>query len=140
ERRGAAIQKELHNVDPRMVEIYECGDIDGYFFVAMQFVEGCTLADVLAKDSVVDPCRAAVIALEICEQLAKFHSWESAVVHGDIKPSNIHLGFNDTVRLLDFGIAKTLRADADATGHSFGSPSYCSPERLSRCKVDEQSD
>ena len=140
ERRGAAIQKDLHTSDPRMVEIYEYGDLDGYFFVAMQFIEGRTVADVLAAERVVDPCRAAVIALEICEQLAKFHSWESAVVHGDIKPSNIHLSPNDTVRLLDFGIAKTLRADCNATGHQFGSPSYCSPERLTRAEVDPQSD
>ena len=140
ERRGAAIQKDLHTSDPRMVEIYEYGDLDGYFFVAMQFIEGHTVADILAAERVVDPCRAAVIALEICEQLAKFHSWESAVVHGDIKPSNIHLSPNDTVRLLDFGIAKTLRADCNATGHQFGSPSYCSPERLTRAEVDPQSD
>ena len=140
ERRGAAIQKELHHLDPRMVEIYEYGDLDGYFFVAMEFIEGRTVADVLASDHVLDPCRAAVIALEICEQLAKFHSWESAVVHGDIKPSNIHLSPNDTVRLLDFGIAKTLRADCNATGHQFGSPSYCSPERLTRAEVDPHSD
>ena len=140
ERRGAAIQKELHTIDPRMVEIYEYGDLDGYFFVAMQFVEGRTVADILSSDRVVDPCRAAVIALEICEQLAKFHEWESAVVHGDIKPSNIHLSRNDTVRLLDFGIAKTLRADCNATAHQFGSPSYCSPERLARAEVDPHSD
>jgi eukaryotic-like serine/threonine-protein kinase len=140
ERRGAAIQMELHHLDPRVVQIYEYGDVDGYFFVAMQFVEGRTLADLLSADHIVDSCRAAVIALEICEQLAKFHSWESAVVHGDIKPSNIHLGASDTVRLLDFGIAKTLRADCNATGHNFGSPSYCSPERLTRNEVDAQSD
>ncbi len=140
ERRGAAIQQELHTSDPRMVEIYEYGDLDGYFFVAMQFVEGRTVADLLLADRVLDPCRAAVIALEICEQLAKFHASESAVVHGDIKPSNIHLSPNDTVRLLDFGIAKTLRADCNATGHQFGSPSYCSPERLTRAEVDPQSD
>jgi hypothetical protein len=140
ERRGAAIQQELHTSDPRMVAIYQYGDLDGYFFVAMQFVEGRTVADILAADRVVDACRAAVIALEICEQLAKFHSWESAVVHGDIKPSNIHLSPNDTVRLLDFGIAKTLRADCDATGHEFGSPGYCSPERLARGQVDAQAD
>jgi hypothetical protein len=140
ERRGAAIQQQLHTSDPRMVEIYEYGDLDGYFFVAMQFVEGRTVADILAADRVVDACRAAVIALEILEQLAKFHSWESAVVHGDIKPSNIHLSPNDTVRLLDFGIAKTLRADCNATGHEFGSPGYCSPERLARGQVDAQSD
>src|SRR5450432_538411 len=140
ERRGAAIQKQLHCLDPRVVEIYGYGDLDGYFFVAMQFVEGRTVADLLASDRVLDPCRAAVIALEICEQLAKFHSWESTVVHGDIKPSNIHLSPSDTVRLLDFGIAKTLRADCNATTHNFGSPSYCSPERLTRSKVDQQSD
>ncbi len=140
ERRGAAIQQELHTSDPRMVEVYEYGDLDGYFFVAMQFVEGRTVADILAADRVLDPCRAAVIALEICEQLAKFHSWDLPVVHGDIKPSNIHLSPNDTVRLLDFGIAKALRADCNATGHQFGSPSYCSPERLTRAEVDPQSD
>ena len=140
ERRGAAIQQELHRVDERMVEIYEYGDLDGYFFVAMQFVEGRSLADVLASEQVLDPARATVIALEICEQLTKLHGWEAAVVHGDIKPSNIHVGQNDTVRLLDFGIAKTLRADCGATTHQFGSPGYCSPERLARSQVDQQSD
>jgi hypothetical protein len=140
ERRGAAIQKELHHVDSRVVEIYEYGDMEGYFFVAMQYLEGRTVADLLAADRAFDSCRAAVIALEICEQIAKFHSWESPVVHGDIKPSNIHLDHADTVRLLDFGIAKVLRSDCDATGHQFGSPSYCSPERLARAEVDPQSD
>lgn len=140
ERRGAAIQREMHALDPRVVEIYDFGDVDGYFFVAMQYVEGRNLAEVLQAEKAIDPDRAAVIALEICEQLAKFHSWQSTVVHGDIKPSNIHIGANDTVRLLDFGIAKTLRADHDATAHNFGSPGYCSPERLQRSEVDQQSD
>ena len=140
ERRGAAIQKEIGGLDPRVVQIYDFGDLDGYFYVAMQYVEGRTLAEVLHADAVVDANRAAVIALEICEQLAKFHARQSAVVHGDIKPSNIHLGPNDTVRLLDFGIAKMLRTNGDATDHQFGSPSYCAPERLTRSQVDEQSD
>jgi hypothetical protein len=160
ERRGAAIQRQMFAVDPRMVEIYDFGDLDGYFFVAMQYVEGRNLAEVLRADHALDANRAAVIALEICEQLAKFHSWRSAVVHpeggaevhpeagaavhavvhGDIKPSNIHIGPNDTVRLLDFGIAKTLRPGRDATAHNFGSPGYCSPERLLRSEVDQQSD
>lgn len=140
ERRGAEIQRELGSLDPRVVQIYDYGDLDGYFFVAMQYVEGRTLSEILEGDKIVDPNRAAVIALEICEQLAKFHSWHLAVVHGDIKPSNIHLGPNDTVRLLDFGIAKTLRATGNATAHQFGSPGYCAPERLTRSQVDEQSD
>ncbi len=140
ERRGAAIQRELYGLDPRVVEVYETGDMDGYFFVAMQYVEGRDLGQVLNAEHTIDSIRAAAITLEICEQLSKFHTWRSAVVHGDIKPSNIHLGPNDTVRLLDFGIAKTLRADCDATIAHFGSPSYCSPERLTRSEVDEQSD
>jgi len=140
ERRGAAIQKELQAVDPRMVQVYDCGEQDGYFYVAMQYVEGRNLAEVLRAESRIDPVRAATIALELCEQLGKFHSAHAAVVHGDVKPSNIHLGQHDTVRLLDFGIAKTLRADCEATEHNFGSPGYCSPERLARSKVDHQSD
>jgi hypothetical protein len=140
ERRGAAIQKELRSVDPRIVEVYDFGEQDGWFYVAMQYVEGRNLSEVLRAESAMDPVRAASVALEICEQLAKFHGWREAVVHGDIKPSNIHLGRNDTVRLLDFGIAKTLRADCSSTGHQFGSPGYCSPERLMRSEVDQQSD
>lgn len=140
ERRGAAIQKELQAIDPRMVEVYDSGELDGYFYIAMQYVEGRTLAEALRSERTIDPMRAAAIALELCEQLGKFHSADSAVVHGDVKPSNIHLGHHGTVRLLDFGIAKTLRADCDATAHQFGSPGYCSPERLERSEVDEQSD
>jgi len=140
ERRGAAILKDLQVVDPRVIEIYDFGDVDGFFFVAMEYVEGRNLAEVLAVETAIDPYRAATIALEICEQLAKFHAGRSTVVHGDIKPSNIHLGQNDTVRLLDFGIAKTVREDRAATLHNFGSPGYCSPERLIRSEVDPQSD
>lgn len=140
ERRGAAILKDLEALDPRVIKIYDFGDIDGYFFVAMQYVEGRNLAEVLRAEHALGPMRAAMIALAICEQLAKFHTGHLAVVHGDIKPSNIHLGPNDTVRLLDFGIAKMLRANGHATLHNFGSPGYCSPERLTRSEVDQQSD
>ncbi len=139
ERRGASIQRELHSADPRMIEIYDYGERDGWFFVAMQYVEGHNLAEVL-RGGALEPVRAAAIALELCEQLDKFHSWQSTVVHGDIKPANIHLGPADTVRLLDFGIAKMLRPDCAATSHLFGSPGYCSPERLERSQVDQQSD
>lgn len=140
ERRGAAIQRDLEAADPRVIKIYDFGDSEGYFFIAMQYVEGRNLAEILRSERNMSPGRAASIAVALCEQLAKFHSWHSAVVHGDIKPSNIHIGPNDTVRLLDFGIAKMLRANRNATLHQFGSPGYCSPERLSRSEVDHQSD
>ncbi len=146
ERRGAAIQQSLRALDPRVIEVYEYGDLDGYFYVAMQYVEGRNLAEALRQDGRMGADRAARVAMEICGQLEKFHSFRpgdgttTSVVHGDIKPSNILLGPNDTVRLLDFGIAKTLRPDRDFTFHNFGSPGYCSPERLGRSQVDPQAD
>ncbi len=146
ERRGAEIQQRLRSLDPRVIEVYDYGDLDGYFFVAMQYVEGRNLAEVLKHDGRMSAYRAARIALEICVQLEKFHAFRpgedaaSSVVHGDIKPSNIHLGLNETVRLLDFGISKTLRPNHDFTIHNFGSPSYCSPERLGRSVLDQQAD
>ncbi|MGA2742490.1 MAG: serine/threonine-protein kinase [Bryobacteraceae bacterium] len=146
ERRGAVIQQGLRTLDPRVIEVYDYGDLDGYFYIAMQYVEGRSLAEVLKHDGRMGAYRAARVALEICGQLEKFHAFRpgdgaaSSVVHGDIKPSNIHLGLNETVRLLDFGIAKTLRPNHDFTFHNFGSPSYCSPERLGRSQVDQQAD
>jgi len=146
ERRGAAIQQGLRVLDPRVIEIYEYGDLNGYFYVAMQYVEGHNLAEVLKREGRMSAYRSARIALEICGQLEKFHAIRpgegavSAVVHGDIKPSNIHLGPHETVRLLDFGIAKALRPDRESTIHNFGSPSYCSPERLGRSLLDQPAD
>src|SRR5215470_17255121 len=73
EKRGATIQQELRELDARIVEIYEYGEQDGYFFVAMQYLEGRSLAEVLQTEGMLDAIRAAAIALEICEQMAKFH-------------------------------------------------------------------
>lgn len=147
ERRGAALQKQLHEFDSRVVEIYECGDLDGYFFIAMQYIEGKNIAEILREEKRIDPLRAARIAIEICSQLDRLHSYTAdidgqrrAVVHGDIKPSNVQIGLNDEVRLLDFGIAKAITFTHHLTHHNFGSPSYCSPERLSKAQVDSHAD
>ena len=147
ERRGAAIQQQLHATDPRILEIYDFGDRDGCFFVAMQYVEGRSLAEVLAKEGKIAPERAARYASEVCSQLATLHTFQTeidgqkrAVVHGDIKPSNIQIGLHDEVWLLDFGIAKFISETRNLTSHNLGSPAYCSPERLNRAQVAPPSD
>jgi len=106
ERRGADLQKQLHDADSRVIEIYECGHLDGFFFVAMQYIEGRTVAEILKQEGRVEPDRAARFAAEILSQLDKLHSFQAlidgqrrSVVHGDIKPSNIQIGANDEVRL-----------------------------------------
>jgi eukaryotic-like serine/threonine-protein kinase len=147
ERRGADLQRQLHDADSRVIEIYEYGHTDGFFFVSMQYIEGRTVAEILKQEGPIEPERAARFAVEILSQLDKLHSFQAlidgerrSVVHGDIKPSNIQIGANDEVRLLDFGIAKTLTFTHSGTHLGLGSPSYCSPERLSRGLVDRHVD
>jgi Protein kinase domain len=147
ERRGADLQKQLHDADARVIEVYDYGHLDGFFFVSMQYIEGRTVAEILKQEGRIEPERAARFALEILSQLDKLHSFQAAidgqrrsVVHGDIKPSNIQIGSNDEVRLLDFGIAKALTFTHSRTHLGLGSPSYCSPERLSLGQVDRHAD
>ncbi len=147
ERRGASIQQQLHQKDPRVVEIYESGEREGYFYVAMEYIEGRSIADVLKTEGRLDPISAVRYALDVCTQLETLHSFTAfidgqlrAVVHGDIKPSNIQLAADGRVRLLDFGIAKVITFTRKLTHHNMGSPSYCSPERLTRSQVDPQAD
>jgi hypothetical protein len=141
------LQKQLHDADSRVIEIYEHGHVDGFFFVSMQYIEGRTVAEILKQEGRLEPARAARFATEILSQLDKLHSFQAtidgqrrSVVHGDIKPSNIQIGANDEVRLLDFGIAKALTFTHSRTHLGLGSPSYCSPERLSRGQVDRHVD
>jgi tRNA A-37 threonylcarbamoyl transferase component Bud32 len=147
EKRGAQLQRQLHSLDPRILEVYDFGEQDGCFFVALEYFEGLTLTEILAKEQRLEPRRAARYGAEICSQLRTLHSFVSdvngrmtAVVHGDVKPSNIQIGLQDELKLLDFGIAKMITATHNLTRHNLGSPSYCSPERLSSSQVDVHSD
>src|SRR5580658_6760815 len=147
ERRGADLQKQLHDADSRVIEVYDYGHLDGFFFVSMQYIEGRTVAEILKQEGRIEPARAARFVVEILSQLDKLHSFQAvidgqrrSVVHGDIKPSNIQIGTNDEVRLLDFGIAKSLTFTHSRTHLGLGSPSYCSPERLNRGQVDRHAD
>jgi hypothetical protein len=147
ERRGAAIQQQLHALDPRILEVYDYGDLNGCFFVAMEYAEGHSLAEVLRAEGRIAPERAARYIAEVCSQLMTLHSFQAeidghkrAVVHGDIKPSNIQIGPADDVRLLDFGIAKYITDTRNLTAHNLGSPAYCSPERLLKAQVDPHAD
>jgi serine/threonine protein kinase len=147
ERRGAQIQKQLREVDPRILQIYDIGEQSGCFYVAMEHFEGESVAELIEAERRLDPTRAARYAIEVLSQLHTLHSFFSdvdgrrrAVVHGDIKPSNIQIGAQGTVRLLDFGIAKMITYTRNLTRHNLGSPTYCSPERLAKAQVDPQSD
>jgi tetratricopeptide (TPR) repeat protein/predicted Ser/Thr protein kinase len=147
ERRGAQLQAKLSEIDARVVRIYDVGEMDGYFTVAMEYVEGQDLADLMRHGPApVDD--AADIALAICQTLHNAHTLAVnidgkeylGIVHGDIKPKNIRIDNENRVRVLDFGIAKALSLSRKLTRNEFGSVPYASPERLDSGDVNSMSD
>lgn len=147
ERRGSQLQAKLSEIDPRVVRIFDAEDMDGYFVVAMEYVEGQDLSD-LMRHGPAAPDDAVDIALAICQTLEHAHTLEvtidgkpcRGIVHGDIKPKNIRIDHENRVRVLDFGIAKALSLSRKLTRNEFGSVPYASPERLDSGDVSSMSD
>lgn len=147
ERRGALLQARLADVDPHVVRIYDAGDIDQYFFVAMEYIPGQDVHELL-RSGPLDAQRAASIARDVAETLEHAHTLEvtldgkqyHGIVHGDIKPKNVRVEPQGAVRVLDFGIAKALSLSRRLTRNEFGSVPYASPERLDTGEVNQHSD
>jgi serine/threonine-protein kinase len=129
-----------------VVEIFDHGvTADGAPYIVMEHLEGEDLADHLHARHVLAPGRVAVIVRQVAHALARAH--ERGVVHRDIKPSNVFLcapGADDPrVKVLDFGVAKQLAADATltASGTALGTPAYMSPEQAVAARgIDARSD
>ncbi len=147
ERNGVALQRQLSAVAPQVAAVYEEGESAGFFWVAMEYVAGTDLSEVVARGPLSET-RAVLIAEQLCAMLEVCHQYSAEVgsrriagiIHGDIKPENIRLQENDRVRVLDFGIAKHLSQTRRFTVNLFGSLPYTPPERLDRGAVDRQSD
>jgi serine/threonine-protein kinase len=147
ERRGAELQARLAAIDPHVVRVYQSGDLDGFFFVAMEFIDGRDLHEWM-RGGPLTPEFASEVAQAVAETLDHAHNLDveidgkpyHGIVHGDIKPKNIRIGSRAEVRVLDFGIAKALSLSRRLTRNEFGSVPYASPERLDSGDVDVQSD
>ncbi len=147
ERRGAELQAHLAAIDPRVVRVYGCGDADGFFFVAMEYIDGQDLAELMRRGPLALGF-ATDVAIAVAKTLDNAHNLEividgksfRGVVHGDIKPKNIRIDARGEVRVLDFGIAKALSMSRRLTRNEFGSVPYASPERLDLGQVNVGSD
>jgi serine/threonine protein kinase len=147
ERRGVQLQAHLAAVDPRVARVYDSGDLDGYFFVAMEYIDGQDLAELMRRGPLAVEF-ASDVALAVALTLENAHNLEVAlggkdfhgIVHGDIKPRNIRIDARGEVRVLDFGIAKALSLSHKLTRNEFGSVPYASPERLDSGEVNADSD
>ena len=122
---------------PNIVTIYDAGEQDGIFYIAMEFIEGTTLHELLAEKRVLATDEVLQLTRQICRGLDYAHS--NSIVHRDIKPANIMITGNGTVKIMDFGIAKS-GGQVTNTGQVLGTPNYMAPEQVKGRQLDGRSD
>jgi len=131
---------------PNVAAIYDFGETpDGLLYLAMQYIEGETLTQLMRATGALTPLRASDITRQAAEGLHAAHAL--GIVHRDLKPDNIMVSTDtdglDNVKVVDFGIAKAAGEMAQGvtrTGIVIGTPEYMSPEQLAGEPVDGRSD
>lgn len=123
---------------PNIVTIYDVGEADGLAYIAMEYLPGVTLRDIMNRGPL--PLDLALdTAAQMASALAFAH--EHGVIHRDIKPANVVVtGRHGRVKLTDFGIAHLANSDRTQTGQMLGSPRYMSPEQAMGREIDGRAD
>ena len=126
---------------PNVVLGIDAGEADGYYYFAMEFVDGENLKDVLEREGKLAERRALEITAAVAAALEHAHAQN--IVHRDIKPGNIFIGKDGTPKLGDLGLAKEIRTDHSITqaGIPVGTPYYISPEQVrGQEDIDQRAD
>ncbi|MCB8933169.1 MAG: protein kinase [Fimbriimonadaceae bacterium] len=124
---------------PNIMTVFEVGEENGRYFIAMEYLDGHTLRNELDTHGFLPVDRAVEIARDVLDGLVYMH--QSGVIHRDIKPENIQLLSDGRVKLTDFGIARlTFEPNLTMDGQVFGTPSYMSPEQVVGREIDARSD
>lgn len=124
---------------PNIVTIYDVGKSGEVAYIAMEFLQGRELRDILNDEQVLPVAQVLDIVLQVALGLAYAH--EHGIVHRDVKPSNIMVIRNGHVKITDFGIARMESASVRTqTGMVLGSPKYMSPEQVMGRLIDQRSD
>ena len=136
-RREARAAAQLSH--PHVVAVYDQGETDGVPYLAMEFVPGRTLRDVLRDYGALSSEQALTILDPVLEALAAAH--DAGFVHRDIKPENILISDDGRVKVTDFGLARAVTNVTSATqGMLIGTVAYLSPEHVERGEADARSD
>lgn len=125
---------------PNVVAVYDQGEDDGTVFLAMEYVPGLTLREVLHEEGPLSP-RAALDVLEpLLLALAEAHA--KGLIHRDVKPENVIINDNGTVKVADFGLARAVSSQTvtSSSGLLLGTVAYLSPEQVERGIADARSD
>ncbi|KAA3631504.1 MAG: CHASE2 domain-containing protein [Calditrichaeota bacterium] len=123
---------------PNIVTIYDVGSEGHLQYIAMEYLEGKTLEDMIKKKMKFNFKIIAKVIMQICDALDYAH--EKGIVHRDIKPANIMIQNDYRVKLMDYGIARIDSNSMTKTGIAMGTPNYISPEQLKGQSVDKRAD
>lgn len=127
---------------PNIVAVYDWGKVNVTYFIAMEYVEGKTLATLLKERGPLSPTHTCDVISEVASALSFAH--ENGVIHRDVKPGNILIGLGGQVKVADFGIARALGANIEEAlteiGSVMGTATYLSPEQAQGAQPDPRSD
>ncbi|NQT51510.1 serine/threonine protein kinase [bacterium] len=125
---------------PNIIEVHDIGKDRGHLYIAMELVDGESLADVLKREGRLLWGRAVIIMRQVADALACAH--EHGILHRDIKPANILIQKHDRVKVADFGLAKRAEVDVSVTvtGQALGTPLYLPPEWARGKELDARTD
>ena len=125
---------------PNIVRVYSFGQERGLHYIVMSYIEGISLADMIAKNGPMSADMASGIMLEVFDALKHAHS--KAIIHRDIKPSNILLANDGRPIIVDFGLARSISEEKLLTmaGEMIGTAYFMSPEQGLAGKVDHRAD
>ena len=124
---------------PCIITIHDFWERTNKAYIAMEFVDGLELKEVLDRIGSIDPVMGTQIIMKVCEALSYAH--ERGIIHRDVKPGNIMLSAKGDVKLADFGIVFVVGAsDLTTTGQIIGTPSYMSPDQIRGEELTPSSD
>jgi tetratricopeptide (TPR) repeat protein len=123
---------------PNIVMVYDAGEQDGVFYIAMEYVDGHTLKEIIKRRGRIAPKGVAHVVSQMCEALAYAH--EKKIVHRDIKTANAMWTVDRKAKIMDFGLAKVIEEVRNHTTVVSGTPYYMSPEQTLGKNVDHRTD
>src|SRR5919109_2779412 len=123
---------------PNVVSVYDRGAYDGTYYIAMEYLPGRSLKQLIRQEAPLDPVRAIDITLDILKAARFAH--RRGVIHRDLKPHNVIVDDSDNAKVTDFGIARAGASDMTETGSIMGTAQYLSPEQAQGHAVTPASD